>query len=49
MLKSTPAPKAHVAKSLESAPKQIKRTPPRKTKPQPKVISRQVFNDFASI
>ncbi len=49
MPKLTPAPKAHVAKILESAQKQIKRTPPRKTKPQPKVVSRQVFNDFASI
>jgi hypothetical protein len=49
MPSSTPAPKAQDASATEPAQSQTQRTPTRQIAAKPQIISRQVFNDFASI
>jgi hypothetical protein len=49
MPSSIPSPKTQPAKTPEPAKTQAKRVEPHKKKTKPQVISRQIFNDFASI
>lgn len=49
MPSSIRAPKAQDVKAVEPAQPQTQRTVKKKIVNKPKIISRQVFNDFASI